>query len=66
MQRLLVAALAADPVREFTEDYWMRHSLGGSSTVHTALKAVIEKGVVEIESGAYFIGDPFFARYIRT
>lgn len=66
MQRLLVAALAAEPVREFTEDYRMRHSLGGSSTVHTALKAVIEKGVVESESGAYFIGDPFFARYVRT
>lgn len=66
VQRLLVAALAAEPVREFTEDYRMRHSLGGSSTVHTALKAVIEKGVVESEAGAYFIGDPFFARYIRT
>ena len=66
VQRLLVAALAAEPVREFTEDYRMRHSLGGSSTVHTALKALIEKGVVESESEAYFIGDPFFARYIRT
>ena len=66
VQRLLVAALAAEPVREFTEDYRMRHSLGGSSTVHTALKALIEKGVVESESEAYFIGDPFFARYIRS
>ena len=62
MRRLLVAALAAEPVREFR----MRHSLGGSSTVHTALKALIEKGVVESESEAYFIGDPFFARYIRS
>ena len=59
-------ALAAEPVREFTESYRMRHSLGGSSTVHTALKALIEKGVVESESEAYFIGDPFFARYIRA
>ena len=66
MQRLLVAALAVEPVREFTEDYRMRHSLGGSSTVHTALKAVIEKGVVECEAGAYFVGDPFFARYVRA
>ena len=66
MQRLLVAALAAEPVREFTEDYRARHSLGGSSTVHTALKAVIEKGIVESEPDGYFIGDPFFARYVRT
>ena len=66
MQRLLVAALAAEPVREFTEDYRARHSLGGSSTVHTALKAVIEKGIVESEPDGYFIGDPFFARYVRS
>lgn len=66
MQWLLVAALAAEPVREFTEDYRVRHSLGGSSTVHTALKAVIEKGIVESEPDGYFIGDPFFARYVRT
>ena len=66
MQRLLVAALAAEPVREFTEDYRARHSLGGSSTVHTALKAVIEKGIVESEPDGSFIGDPFFARYVRT
>lgn len=66
MQRLLVAALAAEPVREFTEDYRARHALGGSSTVHTALKAVIEKGLVESEADGYFLGDPFFARYIRN
>lgn len=66
MQRLLVAALAAEPVREFTEDYRAHHSLGGSSTVHTALKAVIEKGIVESEPDGYFIGDPFFARYVRS
>ena len=66
MQRLLVAALAAEPVREFTGDYRARHSLGGSSTVHTALKALIERGVVESEPDGYFIGDPFFSRYVRT
>ena len=66
MQRLLVAALAAEPVREFTEDYRARHSLGGSSTVHTALKALVEKGIVESEPDGYYIGDPFFARYVRT
>ena len=44
----------------------MPYSLGGSSTVHTALKAVIEKGLVESEGDGYFIGDPLFARYVRT
>lgn len=64
-QRLLVAALAAEPVREFAEDYRARYGLGGSSTVHAALKAVIEKGIVESETEGYFVGDPFFARYVR-
>lgn len=28
--------------------------------------AVIEKGLVESEADGYFLGDPFFARYIRN
>ena len=38
----------------------------GFSTVHAALKALAEKGIVESEPNGYFVGDPFFARYVRT
>jgi len=65
-QRLLVSALARDPVKSFKEQYRRRHSLGGSSTVNTALKVILDAGIVESEESGYFIGDPFFARYVRS
>lgn len=64
MQRLLVSALNQEPRKEFPADYRKRHSLGASSTVHASLKAVVEGGLVESDEEGYFIGDPFFARYI--
>ena len=46
-------------------DYGTRHSLGGSSTVHSALRAVVNAGIVEREERTYSIGDPFLAKYLR-
>jgi len=66
MQRLMLTALATEPVREFKADYRQRHSLGGSSTLHTALDVIVSAGLVESDEKGYCIGDPFFARYIRT
>ena len=66
MQRVLLSALSREPVRIFTADYRARHSLGGSSTVNTALKAIVEGGLVESTEKGYFVGDPFFARYVRA
>lgn len=62
---MLLSALSREPVREFTADYRGRHSLAGSSSVHTALKVLVEGGFVESTEGTYFVGDPFFARYVR-
>ncbi|MBQ6923191.1 MAG: ATP-binding protein [Kiritimatiellae bacterium] len=64
-QRLVVSALAREPVADFDEDYRMRHSLGGSSTVHSALRAVVNAGIVEREGRTYAIGDPFLAKYLN-
>lgn len=64
-QRMLLSALSCEPVREFTADYRGRHSLAGSSSVHTALKVLVEGDFVESTEGMYFVGDPFFARYVR-
>ena len=63
-QRILARALAAEPVREFLAEYRERHSLGVSSTVHTALVRLIDAGIVESDISGYHIGDPFFARAI--
>lgn len=64
-QRLLAAALANEPTKLFDEAYRQRHGLGVSSTVHSALKKMELEGLVESDKNAYFIGDPFFAHYIR-
>ena len=64
-QRLVVSALAREPASDFDEDYRTRHSLGGSSTVHSALRAVVNAGIVEREERTYSIGDPFLAKYLK-
>ncbi len=63
-QRVLARALAEEPANEFSAEYRERHSLGVSSTVHTALSRLIDAGVVESDEGGYHIGDPFFSRAI--
>lgn len=65
-QKRLIAALAREPAAAFTEDYRRRHALGSPSTVHSALNAVVEAGLVESNATGHAIGDPFFARFIRT
>lgn len=64
-KRALVDALAAEPIQGFDEQYRIRHSLPVSSTLHTALKELIDEGVVDSSSGVYHLSDPMFARYIR-
>ena len=63
---LLVRALAEEPTSVFDEAYRSRHGLSVSSTVHTALRELIEAGVVEggRASTPYTLVDPFFARYL--
>ena len=63
-QRLMARALAAEPVREFSSEYRERHSLGVSSTVHTALSRLVDAGIVESDESGYHIGDPFLSRAI--
>ena len=65
-QRLLVSALAREPAKSFKEAYRRKYSLGGSSTVNTALKVIRDGGIVESDESGYFISDPFFARYVRS
>lgn len=64
-QRQLAEALAREPTAQFDESYRRRHVLGVSSTVHSSLKKLEQRGIVESDRNAYFIGDPFLARYVR-
>lgn len=65
-QRMLLGALAKEPASRFTETYRRRHGLGVSSSVHSALDVLVEQGLVESVGKTYSIGDPVFARYLRS
>lgn len=65
-QRSLLSALAASPTNRFDEAYRRKCGIGPSSTVHGALEKLVDKGHVEKTAHGYFVGDPFFARYLTA
>ena len=65
-QYSLVEALAAEPVGRLDESYRKRHRLAGLSTLHSAIRGLLRRGVIDVVKGAYVMADPFFARYVRT
>ena len=66
MQRPLVEAFAREPASRFDADYRQRYRLGGISTVHSAIRSLMKKGLIDSVKGVYGLVDPFFARYVRT
>lgn len=65
-QCALLMALAREPVGRFDEAYRVRHLLGGSSTVNTALKQLLESGDVDMVGQRNVVSDPLFAAYLRS
>lgn len=61
----LVRALAEEPTTAFDEGYRERHALPTYSTVHSALKDLIDDGTVESDDAGYRLGDPMLTRYVR-
>ena len=66
VQRLVLQALAREPAESITaSDYRARHGLPTSSSVQTALEALVDDElVVKIRRGAYRIAEPFLAEWI--
>lgn len=64
-QRTMVSALAHETTREFSEDYRKRHGLGVYTTVTSAAKTLLDRGILECEDGVYRVADPFFAAYLN-
>ena len=64
-KRVLIEALAREPVSKFDEDYRQRHRLPVTSTLHTALGELVDAGLVDRTPEQISLADPFFARYIR-
>ena len=66
VQRLVLEALAREPAESITSsDYRSRHGLPTSSSVQTALEALLEDELVtRIRAGEYRISEPFLAEWI--
>jgi len=65
-QSALIEALAEEPTGRFDDSYRQRHNLPSLSTVHSAAKGLVERGLVESDARGYAVGDPVFIRYLRT
>ena len=63
-QRLLMRALAKEPVSRFDEEYRDRHALPSTSTVNTALRRLVKESVVEMQDGDYVLADPLLAYHL--
>lgn len=64
-QYSLTEALAREPVARFDESYRNRHRLGSLSTLHSAVRGLLRRGVIDMIKGTYVMADPFFARFVR-
>jgi hypothetical protein len=66
-QRLVLAALAAEPGRPYTAEYRRRHRLPPATNVQKALTALTRQELVgRTRAGAYAIAEPFLAQWIRS
>jgi hypothetical protein len=65
-QRLVLAALAAEPGRPYTGDYRRRHRLPPATNVQKALTMLTRQELVAKSGrGDYAIAEPFLAEWIR-
>lgn len=64
-QRLVVRAIAREPVGVFAEDYRNRHSLPSLSTVNTAVRRLVADSRIDMVDGRYVHMDPLFAAYLK-
>ncbi|MBS1888850.1 MAG: hypothetical protein JSU06_16845 [Actinobacteria bacterium] len=64
-QRVLLEALAREPGRPLSGAYRNRHRLSGPSSTQTALKALVERELVEREpDGSYRVMEPFLVEWL--
>lgn len=64
-QRTLLSALAREPATGFDADYRARHRLPVYTSVTSALKVLVAKGLVETEGKTHLVASPFFAVWLR-
>jgi hypothetical protein len=64
-QRLVLAALASEPGRPYTEEYSRRHRLPAATNVQKALAGLVRRELVgKRPDGSYAIVEPFLAGWV--
>jgi uncharacterized protein len=63
--RLVLQALAEEPVVHVTDEFRRKHGLPIDATTRKALKTMIDDEIVMRDASGYRIGEPFFAEWIR-
>ena len=64
-QRTLLSALAREPATRFDAAYRARHRLPVYTSITSALKVLVAKGLVETEGKTHRVASPFFAVWLR-
>ena len=64
-QRLLMRALAVEPIDRFDEDYRERYGLKSTSTVNTALRRLVADSTIEKSDSVYVLANPLLAYYLK-
>jgi hypothetical protein len=63
-QRLVLQALAKEPLQPISEEYRRRHNLPADATVRKAIRALGEDELVVRDAAGYRVAEPFFAEWI--
>jgi hypothetical protein len=64
-QRAVLAAVAVDGRAVYSEEYRLRHKLGGAGSVRSSLRALEAKELVERANGDWIVADVFLAEWVR-
>jgi AAA+ ATPase superfamily predicted ATPase len=66
MQKQLLKALTQSGENIFSAQYSRRYRLTTASTTQKAIMALMDNGIIDKTGNNYFIGDPFFKRFIQN
>jgi hypothetical protein len=64
-QRAVLEAIALDGRAVYSEEYRLRHKLGGAGSVRSSLRALEAKELVERANGDWTVADVFLAQWLR-
>jgi hypothetical protein len=64
-QRAVLESIALEGRAVYSEEYRLRHKLGGAGSVQSSLRALEAKELVERSNGDWIVADIFLAEWVR-